>query len=250
MHTREVRARVAGADRRHGGHRRCDELLPFRGGEAEADGGTAHGPLGHWRHATSARSKGQGPGPAAAHAARRTAPEARPLCLGPPSGPRGGAAPRGCRGEAALPLWSCAAPESPIPFVSRSQGRHRQRRGAPRSLQGSDDQCLQGAAASLTRPTQPTIVYDPPRAQGAAPSAPCCRCCRRGCCCCGCCRVGPGARCGVRHPRCAPCAPLWQVALSNSLGFALYENFKDVMQVDGRLPPWKRASIAPMHSFD
>ena len=44
--------------------------------------------------------------------------------------------------------------------------------------------------------------------------------------------------------------PRWQVALSNSLGFALYENFKDVLQVDNRKPPWKRASIAPMHSFD
>ena len=28
------------------------------------------------------------------------------------------------------------------------------------------------------------------------------------------------------------------------------ENFKDVLQVDNRKPPWKRASIAPMHSFD
>jgi hypothetical protein len=43
---------------------------------------------------------------------------------------------------------------------------------------------------------------------------------------------------------------VFKVALSNSLGFALYENFKDVLQVDNRKPPWKRASIAPMHSFD
>ena len=44
--------------------------------------------------------------------------------------------------------------------------------------------------------------------------------------------------------------PPWQVALSNSLGFALYENFKDVLQVDDRKPPWRRAPIAPMHQLD
>eukprot|EP00908_Phaeocystis_cordata_P009538 Transcript_20315.p5 GENE.Transcript_20315~~Transcript_20315.p5 ORF type:complete len:119 (-),score=51.68 Transcript_20315:76-432(-) len=31
-----------------------------------------------------------------------------------------------------------------------------------------------------------------------------------------------------------------KVGLSNSLGFALYENFKDIFAVDGRTQPWKR----------
>jgi len=43
---------------------------------------------------------------------------------------------------------------------------------------------------------------------------------------------------------------VFKVALSNSLGFALYENFKDVLQVDDRKPPWRRAPIAPMHQLD
>ena len=57
-------------------------------------------------------------------------------------------------------------------------------------------------------------------------------------------RPGDQQRAQPRRPR------PWQVALSNSLGFALYENFKDVLQVDDRKPPWRRAPIAPMHQLD
>ena len=41
-------------------------------------------------------------------------------------------------------------------------------------------------------------------------------------------------------PRPTRCASHEQVGLSNSLGFALYENFKDIFAVDGRTQPWKR----------